>query len=179
MSFYNHYDVWLLQLRSMMLWRRGWSMRSTRSGRRTPLSSTTWSWLTHLSGPAWPPSGCLMSQGERRFTAPWQTPKYDMWVRSDFLKMNWMSILTGQKGKTTVCTDSSWGHILLMSRITLWSLVFSSRMMTPSLMPHTTTVRKEVRDYVSRNALWCWTICCSDLLIAQNEWNELTLLSLM
>lgn len=79
-------------------------------------------------------------------------PIHYTWDGSDLKKMNYISILTGQKGKTTVCTDSSWGHILLMSRIILWSLVFSSRMMTPSLMPHTTTVRKEVRD----------NICCAD-----------------
>lgn len=57
----------LAQLRLMTLWRRGWSTRSTRSGRRTPLSSTTWSWHMPWNGPVWLHSGCLMSQGQYNF----------------------------------------------------------------------------------------------------------------
>ena len=77
-SSYNHfnttvccYSMLLVQLHLMMLWRKGWSMRSTRSGRRTPLSSMTWSWLMPWSGPVSPPSGCQMLPG--RSPGPWHT----------------------------------------------------------------------------------------------------------
>lgn len=46
-----------------MQWRKGLSMRSTRFGRKTLLSSMTWWWLMPLSGPALLSSGSQMSAG--------------------------------------------------------------------------------------------------------------------
>lgn len=46
-----------------MLWRRGSSMRSTRFGRKTHLSSMTWWWLMRWSGPVLLSSGSQMSAG--------------------------------------------------------------------------------------------------------------------
>lgn len=66
----------------MTLWRRGWSMKSTKSGRRTLRFSMTWSWPMPWSGPAWLPSGYLMSQGGYHF---------DSTMADDKLYLKWGS----------------------------------------------------------------------------------------
>lgn len=95
-----------------------------------------------LLWPLSPGSGCVQAASLSLHFAGVFTKTSISLAYIKMMSMLWNS--AGLRGKTTPFTGWLWGPTHQMSRTTLWLPASRYQMMTPSLMPRTTTAKKEV-----------------------------------
>ena len=112
---------WLFQERyTMRQWKSGWSMKSTKFGRRTHRSCMTWWWPMRWNGHRWQHSGFLMLLGM------WLTCLYIIFlmprqrvviaIETESVTCNNFHAID-RKGKTTLSTGWFLEHTLQMNKI--------------------------------------------------------------
>ena len=102
----------------MMQWRRGWSMKSTRYGRKTHHFCMTLSWLMLWSGPVLLHSGCLTSHG-------WL---HSVLVESQifrFIPLLFQIVQVLQRTQVLQSYLTRWSHLFCCLLVLYYSFLFS------------------------------------------------------